>query len=62
MKQFMNHINVLLIQTTVFMAVLIALKGLDWIDIGRGLHPMFAGALVAVLILAPHLVSKKMMS
>ena len=46
---------ILLTQLCTGVAVFFVLEGFAWVEEGYGLHPMLAGALVALLLLVPHL-------
>lgn len=54
MKQPHPFVTIAAIQALTLTATVMYRAGIEWIDLGEGLHPMLAGALAVFFILVPY--------
>ena len=54
-----RHFAILATQMLAALAVLFTLEGMAWLNEGYGVHPVGAGFMAALLIIAPHLIPKE---
>jgi hypothetical protein len=54
----MKYAQAFMTQVSTGAALLAVVEGLNWIEIGYGLHPMLAGALAAAFVAVPYLTAR----
>ena len=54
----MKYVIICVVQQATLIATFLYDLGVSWIDTGHGFHPMAAGALAIVLMLAPYLMAQ----
>ena len=55
----MNRLTLITVQLAAFTALYVLTLGFEWIETGRGFHPVAAGALALALLIAPHLIPQR---
>ena len=54
-----RHFAILATQMLAALAMLFMIEGMAWLTEGYGVHPVGAGFMAALLIIAPHLIPKE---
>lgn len=57
MVLLMRRLGYLFAQISTFGAVVVGAMGYEYMTVGHGLHPILAGSIATLLVLAPHLIT-----